>query len=335
MRRSPIISPTGRWWQRPAVAALATSLALVVAACGDDGNGPIPQTGDPDTGESTATTGTTGGEGDEGAFPVDIEAANGTVTIEAAPERIVSLSPTATEVLYAIEAGDQVVAVDDQSNVPADAPVTDLSGYEPNVEAIAGYEPDLVIVNFDANDVIAGLNALDVPVIEQPSAPSLDEAYAQIEQLGAATGKTGPATGVVEQMRTDIEAIVAEVPERDAPVTYFHEIDAELFTATSATFIGELYGLAGLVNVADEADDGDGYVQVSAELVLSTDPDVIFLADATGSATAGGVAARPGWDQLTAVREGRVLELDPDIASRWGPRAVDFLRTIVEETADV
>jgi iron complex transport system substrate-binding protein len=302
--------------------AIAATLALAVA-CGDD-DASVPQSGQADTdAERRADT-----------FPADVEAANGTVTIDAQPERIVSLSPTATEMLYAIDAGNQVVAVDDFSNYPEGTPMTDLSGFEPNVEAITTYEPDLVVLSFDANDVVTGLERVDIPVLEYPAATSLDESYDQITQLGAATGHSDEAADVVEEMRADIDDLADQAAEHDDPLTYYHELDDQLHTATSETFIGQVYALAGLENVADPADDGTGYPQVSAELLLESDPDMIFLADEGAGIDADAVAARPGWGEVTAVRNGDIVELDPDITSRWGPRVVEFLRTVVKARSE-
>jgi iron complex transport system substrate-binding protein len=308
----------------PAV-AVAAMLALAVA-CGDDDDTSVPQSGQANADAEGGT---------DASFPAEVDAANGTVTIDAEPERIVSLSPTATEMLYAIGAGDQVVAVDDFSNYPEGTPMTDLSGFEPNVEAITTYEPDLVVLSFDANDVVAGLERVDIPVLEYPAATSLDESYDQITQLGTATGHSGGATDVVEDMRADIDDLADQAAEHDGPLTYYHELDDQLHTATSGTFIGQVYALAGLENVADPADDGTGYPQVSAELLLEGDPDMIFLADEAAGVDADAVAARPGWGDLSAVRNGDIVELDPDITSRWGPRVVDFLRTVVKATSEV
>jgi iron complex transport system substrate-binding protein len=312
----------------PRVPALAIGLAALLAlaaGCGDDGES-VPQSGQPDTSDG-------GGEATDASFPADVEAANGTVTIEDEPERIVSLSPTATEMLYAIGAGDQVVAVDDFSNYPEGTPMTDLSGFEPNVEAVTTYEPDLVVLSFDANDVVAGLERVDIPVLEYPAATSLDDSYDQITQLGAATGHADEAAELVDDMQADIDDLGGEATARDAPLTYYHELDDQLHTATSQTFIGQVYALAGLENVADPADDGTGYPQVSTELLLESDPDVIFLADEAAGIDAAAVAARPGWGEVTAVRNGDIVELDPDITSRWGPRVVEFLRTVVKATS--
>ena len=116
------------------------------------------------------------------------------------PTRIVSLSPTATESLFAIGAGSQVVAVDDQSDYPKNAPKTQLSGFTPNIEAIASYHPDLVVVQYDANSVVEGLQKLNIRVLVQPAAKTLADAYAQIRQLGAITGHRAAAQKVVAGM---------------------------------------------------------------------------------------------------------------------------------------
>ena len=326
-RPTPTVRPVAASVWRPTRAIALAALLALAAGCGGDDDSP-PQSGDPDTNADDAT-----GAADA-AFPVDVEAANGTVTIEAEPVRIVSLSPTATEMLYAIGAGDQVEAVDDFSNYPEGTPMTDLSGFEPSVEAVTTYDPDLVVLSFDANDVVAGLERVGIPVLELPAAASLDESYDQITQLGAATGHADGATEVVDDMQADIDDLAAQAAERDQPLTYYHELDDQLHTATSQTFIGQIYALAGLENVADPADDGSGYPQVSAELLLDSDPDMIFLADEAAGIDAADVAARPGWDQVTAVRNGNVVELDPDITSRWGPRVVEFLRSVVKATSE-
>lgn len=245
------------------------------------------------------------------------------------PRRIVSLSPTATELLFAVGAGGQVVAVDSNSNHPADAPRTDLSAYQPNLEAIAGYKPDLVVYSDDPGELKAGLEKLGIPALQQPAAKRLDDTYAQIDQLGKATGHPAEAGRLTETMRAEIQKITGG-PRPERPLAYYHELDKNLYSATSKTFIGQLYAQLGLENIADAADkEGSGYPQLSAEYVVKADPDLIFLADTKCCGqTARTVAARDGWDQVRAVKAGAVVELDDDVASRWGPRIVDFLRLI-------
>jgi iron complex transport system substrate-binding protein len=288
--------------------ALVAALALL-AACGDASS-------DADT--------------DAGAEP----AADTTAAGPDAPQRIISLSPSATEMLFAIGAGDQVVAVDSMSNYPPEAPVTDLSAYEPNLEAIASHDPDLVVVDGTDPELIDGLEAIDIEVREAPAPASLDDLYAQIEELGAATGHAEEADRLTADMAADVEETLAKLPERDEPLTYYHELDDTLYSVTSETFLGNLYGLAGLENVADAADpDGanGGYPQLSAEYLVDADPDLVFLADAKCCGqTAATFAGRPGFGGLSAVANGDVVLLDDDVASRWGPRVVDLLTQIVD-----
>jgi len=255
----------------------------------------------------------------------------------AVPTRIVSLSPTATEDLFAIGAGKQVVAVDDQSDYPAAAPKTKLSGYTPNAEAIAAYKPDLVVLSFDANHIEAALGKLHIPVLEQPTASSLPQAYAQLTQLGRATGHADGAAKVVAGMKSQIAAIVKTVPRPKPALTVYHELEPDLYSATSKTFIGRVYTLLGLKDIADAADkSGSGYPKLSAEYVVSTDPSLIVLADTICCGqTAAKLRSRPGWSTIAAVKKGGVVAVSDDIASRWGPRVVDFVRTIAEAVRTV
>jgi iron complex transport system substrate-binding protein len=141
---------------------------------------------------------------------------------------------------------------------------------------------------------------------------------------------------VAEQIKEDLAKILAEVPARAEPLTYFYELDNTFYTATSQTFVGTLFAAAGLVNIADAGNEDNPWPQISEEVVLAADPDLIFLADAyPGGESAQSVAARPGWADLTAVRNGGIVELDTDIASRWGPRIVDLQRAIVDAVAAV
>lgn len=267
----------------------------------------------------------------EGGFPVVIEGIAGDITVENRPERIVSLSPTATEMLFAIGADAQVVAVDEFSNYPAEAPVTALSGFQPNLEAIAELNPDLVVVQQGPEDLVDGLEAIGVPTIQLPAAVALDDSYRQLEDLGLATGNIAGAAEVVAEMQAGVADFVEEYSGLADGVTFYHELDDTLYTATSSTFIGQLYSLLGMVNVADSADDGTGFPQLSAEFLLEQDPQLIFLADTKCCAQdASTIAERPGWGSLSAVQRAGVVELDDDVASRWGPRVLDFYAAVVE-----
>lgn len=254
-----------------------------------------------------------------------------TATGTPAPTRIVSLSPTATEMLFAIGACKQVVAVDDNSNYPAGVPTTKLSGFEPNAEAIAGYEPDLVVLDGNTGGIVDSLASLKIPTAVLPAAVTIDDSYAQIEQLGGLTGHIDQAAKVTASMKERIAALVEQVPKGAAGTTYYHELDDTYYSVTSKTFIGQVYGLVGLVNIADDADpDGFGYPQLSAEHIVESNPQLIFLADTNCcQQTPETVAARPGWDKIAAVTDGKVIAVGDDVASRWGPRIVDLLEQVV------
>jgi cobalamin transport system substrate-binding protein len=256
----------------------------------------------------------------------------------ARPQRIVSLDPSSTEILFAIGAGHQVVAVDKDSDYPPDVPKSSLDATKPNVEAIAAYHPDLVITGYDTNGLVSGLRRIGVRVLLEPAPSTVDGAYAVWTGIGRATGHLASARRLVTSTRQRIASIVAAAPHPATPLRYYYELDQTYYTATSHTFIGALLGDFGMTNVADPADTkaSGGYPQLSAERVLAADPELVFLADSQCCGqTAAAVAARPGWRSLAAVRDGGVVSLDDDIASRWGPRIVDLMRTVSAAIGEV
>jgi iron complex transport system substrate-binding protein len=253
------------------------------------------------------------------------------------PTRIISLSPTATEDLFAIGAGKQVVAVDNDSDYPANAPRTKLSGYTPNAEAVAGYKPDLVVVSYDGNHIVEAMKKLKIPVLVEPTAATLDQAYAQIDALGKATGREMKAEALVKSLKSRIAAIVASVPHKSPPITVYHELEPDLYSATSKTFIGRIYTMLGLKDIADSAGGaGSGYPQLSQEFVVAADPQLIVLADTVCCGqTVAKVDARPGWSTVAAVKNGDVLPVNDDVASRWGPRIVDFVAQVASKVKEI
>ena len=263
-------------------------------------------------------------------YPVTVTVDNGKVTIRKRPARIVSLSPTATETLFAIGAGRQVVAVDDQSDYPKQAPHTSLSGFTPNVEAIAALKPDLVVIAFDPKGLSGALTRLGIPVVFQNAAPTLPAAYTQIRQLGKVTGHAQEANALAGRMARQIRSIVQRVRAKAIKASVYHELDQTLFSVTSNTFVGRVYAMLGLTNIADAATaGGSDYPQLSAEYVVSANPDLIVLADTVCCAqTAQTVAARPGWSRIAAVRTGSIVRLNDSISSRWGPRLVNLVRAV-------
>jgi iron complex transport system substrate-binding protein len=251
------------------------------------------------------------------------------------PHRIVSLSPTATETLFAIGAGKQVIAVDDQSDYPKQAPHTSLSSFNPNVEAIAGYRPDLVVVYYDPNGLTGTLRKLGIRVLVQDAPKNFNGVYDQMLALGRITGHRAEATRLVASMKARIQAFVSKGAPRARGLTVYHELGPDLYSATSSTFIGRVYSLFGLKNIADAADaGGTGYPKLSPEYVVSESPDIVVLADIRCCAqTPRTVAARPGWNRVAAVRTGTIVRIDDSIASRWGPRVVQFVRAVAAALA--
>ena len=320
------------------LAPLILACALVAVGCAADDEAetaspPETLTTTSSIASTTTSSSTTTTVAVDDGFPVTIDAPNGPVTIEAKPERIVSISPTTTEVLFAVGAGEQVVAVDSLSNFPPDAPVTDLSAFSPSIEAIAAFDPDLVFLSFDPNqDIIPGLAALGVPVILHGTAFDLSDAFAQWEQVGVATGHVAEAAALVATTQSRLDERYAAVPSSGGDVSYYYELDDTYFSLTSATFVGELLAPTGLVNIADTQDaEGFGFPQLTSEYIVGSDPDLILLADTKCCGqSAETVAQRPGWDTMTAVAGGAVVELDDDVASRWGPRIVELVDAVVD-----
>jgi iron complex transport system substrate-binding protein len=260
-------------------------------------------------------------------------AANGAVHISKRPTSIISLAPSATEMLYAIGAGHQVKAVDQDSNYPPQAPTTKLSGLSPNIEAIVAQKPDLVVVSYDATALTKRLAAFSIPVLDLPAPSSVNDVYSEFGLLGKATGDVRQAASEVASLRTQISQIVAAAPHHAKPLTYYYELDQTYYSVTSSTFIGRLLGLIGMKSIADSAKGAaaaGGYPQLSAEYIVKANPDYIILADTICChQSAATVRSRPGWAGLTAVRSKHIIGLNDDIASRWGPRIINLLRTVL------
>jgi iron complex transport system substrate-binding protein len=331
---------------RPARAVLAAVTAALAAAalagCGTTASGSasapvtslqavIPQATSPQASSPQATASQAAA-----AFPVTVTAANGKVTIKSEPARVVSLDPTSTEDLYAVGAGRQVVAVDQDSDYPAGIPKTSLSGLTPNIEAIARYNPSLVVASQDSGGLVSAMTRLNIPVLVEPAVATLDGAYAQIAQIGQATGHTAQAAALVTQMKAQIAAAVHRAGTTHKGQTYYWELSANPFySVASSTFIGQIVGLFGLKDIADAADkaaDG-GYPQLSQEFIVTARPQLIFLSDnqaADGGQSPAVVAKRPGWSTIPAVKDHEVIGLNDDIASRWGPRLPALVVEIAE-----
>ena len=299
--------------------ALALSLALLLvlaAACGDDG----------DKGTSTPTVAATAAT----QYPLTLtDGKSRSVTLEDAPQRIASLSPAATEVLFAIGAGDQVAAVDKFSDYPPEAKTRQqLDAFEPSVEAIAGAQPDLVFVFFDPGNLVDGLARAGLTVFFLETPTSVEGVLAQIRLLGQATGHPQEADELVATMQQGIDDIEEQLADVEQGPRLFHEVDNQLYTVAPASFVGSLYTILKAQNIAAGTDQA--FPQLSQEAIIEADPEVIILGDAAGGETAETVKARPGWGSISAVKNSRIYVIDPDIVSRPGPRLVDALGTLAQ-----
>lgn len=320
------------WWRGAALVALTT----MAAACGGAAGTAAGPTGSAastsTTSSTTSSTATSTTRPASSAYPMKLTTQAGSVVIPARPTRIVSLSPTATEDLFAVGAGAQVVAVDKDSNYPPAAPRTKIDPLNPNVEAIAGYHPDLVVISGGPASLPHQLAKLHIPCLYEGAATDLGQAYQEIDSLGRVTGHAARAQQVTAGMKTKIARLVAQVHPAHPPLTYYYELSPQYYSVTSATFVGQLLAKLGLKDIADKGGvhAAGGYPQLSPETIVAARPDLIFLADTLCCGqSAKTVAARPGWSTIPAVRHGDVVPLNDDIASRWGPRVVILLTDVV------
>ena len=259
----------------------------------------------------------------------------GTAVAASCPHRIVSISPTATETLFAIGAGPQVVAVDSQSNYPAGAPrKSGLIAYSPSGTAIySDYHPDLVVESYDANHVTEILRTLHVRVLYQPTAANLRVAYQQIHNLGIVTCHRAQATRLIHTMQAKIVSIRRALGTKARGLLVYDEISGppSLYAASSRSFVGQLFGTLGMRNVTT---DPSGFPLLSQEQVIAASPQLIFLSDhmaKDGGVSAHTVITRPGWGSIRAVRTRAIYALNDDAASRWGPRITVVMQQIAAD----
>jgi iron complex transport system substrate-binding protein len=265
-------------------------------------------------------------------YPLTVKFGGYVTTIPKKPTKIVSLSPSATEIFYAVGAGSQILAVDSLSNFPANAPVSQISAFEPNVEAILAKKPDLVLLSVDsikAPQIRDALMKFDIPVLMEKAPATLKDVYAENTLLAKVTDRQAGAVKLNAAMARSIKNILTKA-KKSTKIRIYHELDDTYYSVTSNTFIGKVYRDFGAINIADAASgaDSSGYPQLSAEYLVKSDPQVIFLADAQYGVTADSVSKRAGWSQISAVKNSKIVELPADIPSRWGPRLVNFYRLI-------
>lgn len=284
---------------------LLLALAFVFAACGGDGK----------TGASVKPE------------LISVRQSDGRVLeLKQTPARIVSLAPHATETICGLGAGETLVAVDKFANCPQGSKTKpEVDSFQPNLEAIAGFRPDLVYVFSDQGGIVTALRNAGVAVLFLKSPDSLAGVYENIEVMGRVLGRRPEATKLVASMKAREQAVTGKLGSVARGPRIFHELSSDYYTLRSDTFIGELYNLLKASNIADGA--SSAYPQLSAEAIIQRDPEVIVLVSGEKPQA---VRQRPGWSAISAVRNNRICEVDGDLVSRPGPRIIDGLEALAK-----
>ena len=301
---------------RRALLATAALAGALLAACGSTGASP------PATTPTHAST---------SAFPVSVQSGDGTVRIPSRPTRILSLSASATQMLYAVGAGPQVVGVDKYSTYPPGAPRTKFTGYESSAEDYLPLRPDLVLLAFNTTNLVAQLEKLHIPTLLLPPATTIAGSYQQIAEIAAATGHSAAARRIVAGIAADLSRVARSVGNRVRGDTYYIEYDPTLYSGTSKTFAGALFSKLGMVDIADAAArSGSTYPQLSAEYLVKANPDYVFLADTICCGqTPKSFAGRPAFSTLRAVHLGHVFPVNDSVASEWGPHSLETFFALI------
>ncbi len=311
---------------RFAFALAVAVLALLAAACGSSSSSSTP------TAAKAAASPTPAA-----AFPISVQRSDGkTLTLSAAPKRVVSLSPGATEIIYAIGADGELAAVDKDANYPdtANAFPTKVDAYQPNIESIRALNPDLVIVASDSNGLVAKLDQLNVPVLYvdiDTSIKTVDDVLTQIGVIGKVTGMSDKADALVASLRARIDKVTSALQSLPAgsPLSVYHELDSTFYSASEGTFIGDVYRLLKMKNIAGSGTTA--YPQLTQEAIIAANPQVIVLADEAYGTSIDSVKARPGWSAIDAVKNNKIFSINPDIVSRPSPRIVDALEQLAKD----
>jgi len=298
-----------------AVIVMAAAVAALAVACGGNGKASTPGTPSPAA---------------KAAFPLTIDQSDRQkLTLAGPPRRIVSLSAHATDIMCAIGAGDQLVAVEKYANCPSNGqPKPELDAFQPNLEAIAAYQPDLVYVSDNSGNIVDALRRTGANVLYLTLPSSLTGVLDRIALFGRVTGREDRAASVVRDLRSRIDAVQQKLSDVTAGPKVYHELDATYYTAAPGSFVGDFYKTLKAQNIAAGA--AEDYPQLSAEVIVQRNPDVIVLADEVAGVTPASVAARPGWSAINAVKDGRICTIDPSLVSQPGAKVADALEALAK-----
>ena len=248
--------------------------------------------------------------------------------------KIISLSTTHTEIIQSLEAQDTLVAVDAFSEV--DFPVEKIDAYTVTAEELAPLNPDMVIVAFDFNGIVDGLESQEINYVLLPPAKNFEDVYSQISTIGEIVNKKGAASSKVRDMKLEINRILDDANYEN--VSVYHEIGYSygIYSVNSDSLIGEIYNELGIVNIANSEEDpfGSGYPALSEEMVIESNPDYIVVGHS--DYLNKDLSIREGWGNISAVENSNVYFLDDTLASNWGTTTVQLveeLSTTFEESA--
>ena len=259
-----------------------------------------------------------------------------TIELAAPAQRIVSIAPSNTEILFALGAGKQVVGREELSDYPPEAKNVPSIGsvfQKINTEAIVALKPDLILAaEINSPEQVKALEDLKLTVYYLPNPKTFDDLYANLETVGKLTGRSTEAAKLNESLKARYDAVIQKVAQaKDAP-TVFYEIDAtdptKPYTSGPGTFIDLVITLAGGKNIGGELKDA--FAQISSEELVKQNPDLIVLGDALYGVTPDSLAQRPGWSTLNAVKNKQVFTFDDNLISRPGPRLIDGLEQMAK-----
>ena len=257
------------------------------------------------------------------------------VTQEASKEiRVVSLSTTHTEIIQSLEAEETLIAIDSFSEV--DFPVEVIDAYTVTAEELAPLNPDVVILAFDFNGIVEGLENQEINYVLLPPAKNFEDVYSQIETIGSLVNKESEAFSATRDMKIEINRIFENANFGDTSV--YHEIGYSygIYSVNSDSLIGQIYNSLGVVNIANNTEDpfGSGYPALTEEQVIESNPEYIVIGHS--DYLNKDLSTRMGWEDINAIENSNVYFLDENLANNWGTTTVELVEQIAvtfEESA--
>ena len=245
-------------------------------------------------------------------------------------QRVVSLSTTHTEIIQTLGGENLLVGIDSFSE--SELPIAKIDAFTVTADEVVNLNPDLVIVAFDFNGIIDGLEGLNLNYVLLPPARNFDEVYTQIMEIGNLINKSDESIDLVSEMENDVAEIIENFSAQNVKV--FHEIGYTygIYTVNENSFIGEIYNLLGVDNIANFKEDpfGSGYPEFSEEEILMANPNLIIVGHS--DYLNKDLSTRVGWEEITAIQSGNLFFLEENLANNWGTNTVDLLNTLSEVT---